>query len=403
MTINSLLDTDFYKITMMQAVYHKYTNVNVEYAFKWRNKHKCEFTIPINYFIYKIQKEINHLCTLRFQNDELDYLAKIPFIKKDFIEFLRIFQLNKNHVVIERGDCDSIDIRIKGPWLNTILFEVPILAIISELYTIQINDHTNQKNYYLGAVNKLNEKIWYLNNPAQCPEGFRFGDFGTRRRMSFEFQKRMLIEMIKTGKLIGTSNVHFAKLFGIKPLGTHAHEWFQVHQQLNHRLIDSQKAALQAWADEYRGELGIALSDCITFDAFLVDFDKYFAKLFDGCRHDSGNPYKWVEKLINHYKKMNIDPRTKTALFSDGLELRLAVDLYNRYNAKINTSFGIGTNLTNDAGFTAPQIVLKLVKVNGQPVAKISDSPGKGMCEDAEYLSYLMRVIIQKTGNNGFL
>jgi nicotinate phosphoribosyltransferase len=180
---------------------------------------------------------------------------------------------------------------------------------------------------------------------------------------------------------------------GIKPIGTMAHEFFQAHQQLGPRLVDSQKVALQCWADEYRGELGIALSDTMGFDKFLKDFDRFFSLLFNGCRQDSGDPIEWTEKLIAHYKDMRIDPKTKSAVYSDGLTLESAVDIFTRFNDQIQTSFGIGTNLTNDCGFVAPQVVIKMVECNRKPVAKISDSKDKGMCEDPEFLDYLNYVI----------
>ncbi|MFW6242983.1 MAG: nicotinate phosphoribosyltransferase [bacterium] len=397
MIIQSLLDTDFYKLTMMQTVFHKYTNIEVEYKFSWRNWSSMELNTTIDNFVNHLEDEIdNGLCELRFTEDELEYLSTISFIKKDFIEFLRLFKLNRNHVEISNNG-SIFDIRIKGPWLNTILFEVPILSIISELYTefkyTHFSDHISNGLYNL--EDKLN-----LLNQQDKDNDFKYGDFGTRRRASFGFQEASIEHQLEYEKLIGTSNVYFAKQFNIKPLGTHAHEWFQAHQQLNSRLINSQKDALQSWANEYRGDLGIALSDCITFGAFLVDFDKYFAKLFDGCRHDSGNPFEWTEKLINHYENLGINSKTKTALFSDGLTLGLALELHNKFKNRINTAFGIGTNLTNDCGFKAPQIVIKMVKCNNLPVAKISDSPGKGMCEDIEFENYLKKVILQKLGKD---
>jgi len=396
MIINSLLDTDFYKFTQQQAVFYLYTDVNVRYKFKWRNWHKMNFKIDLEEFVEKVNKEIDHLCTLRFKEDELEYLSNIPFFKNGYIEYLRIFQLNRKHVKVGVDKKGELSIKIEGPWLNIILFETPILAIISELYTVQVRGYID----YTSAAENFEKKIDFL---YKSSEGFKFGDFGTRRRISFEFQNYMInyLVAVDAGKyLAGTSNVYFAKKYNIKPLGTQAHEWYQVHQQLGTKLADSQSNALQKWADVYRGDLGIALSDCITFDAFLVDFDKYFAKLYDGCRHDSGDPYVWANKLISHYENLGIDPKTKTALFSDGLNLELAEDLYNTYNKEINVAFGIGTYLTNDTDdFVAPQIVLKVVETNGKPVAKVSDSPGKGMCEDVEFENYLKKVILQKIGN----
>jgi nicotinate phosphoribosyltransferase len=193
--------------------------------------------------------------------------------------------------------------------------------------------------------------------------------------------------------LVGTSNVDMARRFGLRPFGTFAHEWLQAHQATGVRLVESQKLALDVWSREYRGELGIALTDVINMDAFLRDFDRYFAKLFDGARHDSGDPYEWTEKLLAHYRKLHIDPRTKYAVFSDSLDFPRALDLCARFEPQIMTSFGIGTNLTNDLGHTALNHVLKMIEVDGQAVAKISDAPGKkSICQDQVFLDYLMHV-----------
>ena len=183
------------------------------------------------------------------------------------------------------------------------------------------------------------------------------------------------------GRFVGTSNVHLAREFDLKPIGTMAHEWLMAHQQLGPRLIDSQIAALDCWVREYRGLLGIALTDCITMDAFLADFDLYFAKLFDGLRHDSGDPLEWAEKAIAHYEKLGIDPMSKTLVFSDGLDLAKSLRLYRALSGRIHVSFGVGTNLTCDIPGVEPMnIVLKMIACNGQPVAKISDTPGKTQC-----------------------
>ncbi len=193
---------------------------------------------------------------------------------------------------------------------------------------------------------------------------------------------------------IGTSNVYFAKKYNLKPIGTMAHEWIMAGQgQEDVSLRNSQKAMLQAWCNEYRGDLGIALSDTLGVDAFLEDFDLYFAKLYDGIRHDSGDPDVWARKVICHYSKLGVEPKTKTLVFSDGLTFETAAKIYNKFKFAAKVSFGIGTNLTNDFEDITPlQIVMKIVKCNGLPVAKISDSPDKGMCNDKEYLTYLKKV-----------
>ena len=397
MIIKSLLDNDFYTFTQMGFVLHNHPSALVRYSFKWRNLRDMHLRISTEDLCGRIKKELDSLCLLRFTTEELKYLASIPYFKQDFIEYLRLFQLNRSYakVFISKNE---LNISIEGPWLNTIMFEIPTLAIVSQLYTE--NCDKVRLDWLLEGRKRLVEKLNMLKASLPKDNTFKFADFGTRRRADFDWHNEVIamILSIAPENFIGTSNVYFAMKYGVKPIGTMSHSYIQAHQQLGPRLSDSQKAALESWAKEYRGELGIALSDCLGFKAFLKDFDRYFALLFDGCRHDSGDPNWWVENLIEHYKKLRINPMTKHAVFSDGLNFDVALDLYRKYHTQINTSFGIGTNLTNDVGFLAPQIVIKLVPVNGKPVAKISDSPGKGMCEDPEFLEYLTKVIREKNG-----
>ncbi len=192
--------------------------------------------------------------------------------------------------------------------------------------------------------------------------------------------------------LAGTSNVMFAAKHGLTPLGTMAHEYLQACQALGPRLRDSQTFGFETWAREYRGDLGIALSDVYGMDAFLRDFDMYFCKLFDGARHDSGDPIVWGERLLEHYERNRVDPRTKTLVFSDSLDFPRVIELYTRFKDRARIAFGVGTNLTNDLGYTPLQIVIKMIRCNGQPVAKLSDSPEKNLCDDVAYLAYLRQV-----------
>lgn len=394
--MKSLLDTDFYIFTMMQAIFHRYTNVHTDFTFKWRNWDKMAFgMISPKDFVGRINERLDALCELRFTADEVDYLRTIPFLKADFVEYLRLFQLNRNYIQASvKNDMPAID--ISGPALNVIMFEVPILAAVSEIYTRHHGDM--EFNWQKKGMENLYSKVEYLKAHLHRDSAFGFADFGTRRRASFEWHGKILEYILDKCPqwLTGTSNVYFAKKYGIKYIGTMAHLWFQIHQQIGPRLADSQKAALQAWADEYRGELGIALSDTLGMDAFLVDFDRYFALLFDGCRHDSGDPFEWCAKLIAHYEKLQIDPRTKAAVFSDGLTFGLAVDLFDAFHRRIKTGFGIGTYLTNDCGFLAPQIVIKNTATNGKPTAKLSDSAGKDMCLDDDFEAYLRKVVKEK-------
>ncbi|MCK5609342.1 nicotinate phosphoribosyltransferase [Candidatus Pacearchaeota archaeon] len=387
----SLLDTDFYKFTMAQAVLHNYPDTWVKYKFKCRNG----TAIPVQQNAKKHCKLINDiidgLCTLRATPDEINYLSRISFLKTDFVEYFRLLQLNRDYIrCYVKDNCLQVD--IEGPWISTIWFEVPILAIISEVYHHQTTIAHSQRESAL--FTRLEEKIEYLRGLGSDIMGFKFADFGTRRRLSHATH-RVILEMLHQefgdDMFLGTSNVFFAKELNLKPIGTMAHEWLQAHQQL-YKVVDSQKAAFDTWVREYRGELGIALSDIVGMDAFCRDFDLFFAKLFDGVRHDSGSPEAWGYKLISHYKSLGLDPMTKTAIFSDGLDFPTSIELYTRFRHFIQSAYCHGTDLTNDTIMPALQIVIKMVECNHQPVAKVSDSPGKGMCEDPEYLRYIKKV-----------
>jgi nicotinate phosphoribosyltransferase len=385
MIIPSLLDTDLYKFTMMQVVQHHFAEAQAEYRFKCRNP-----SIDLSPYVAEIEDEIRALCSLRFRQDELDYLRRWRFFKSDFVDLLGLFQLQERFVRVTRRDDapTEIDIAIKGPWLHTILFEVPVLAIVSEIY---YRDNVKAPDFAEGR-RRLAAKIAQANTVESSE--FRIADYGTRRRFSRAWQGEVL-RTLKTdmaAHFVGTSNVRFAMEQGLTPLGTMAHEYLQACQAVGPRLRDSQSFAFNMWAREYRGDLGIALSDVVGLKAFLRDFDLFFCKLFDGVRHDSGDPFAWGDKLIEHYQRMRIDPRSKTMVFSDSLTVPLAMRLYEYFKGRAQTSFGIGTNLTNDLGYEALQIVIKMTRCNGQPVAKISDEPSKTMDYDPSYVKYLREV-----------
>ncbi|MFW3896974.1 nicotinate phosphoribosyltransferase [Pseudomonas bharatica] len=384
--VQSLLDTDFYKLTMMQAVLHNYPNVDVEWEFRCRNGE------DLRPYLGQIREQVERLSDLSISDAQLGFLEQISFMKPDFLRFLGLFRFNLRYLKMGVEN-DQFFLRLKGPWLHVILFEVPLLAIISE-----VRNRNRYPQVRLGeAREQLLRKFDWLRANADEDElaELQVADFGTRRRFSFGVQEEV-VKVLKEAfpaRFVGTSNVHLAWKLDIKPLGTMAHEWIMAHQQLGPRLIDSQIAALDCWVREYRGLLGIALTDCITMDAFLRDFDLYFAKLFDGLRHDSGDPVLWAEKAIAHYRKLGIDPMTKTLVFSDGLNLPRSLEIFRALRGRINVSFGIGTNLTCDIPGVAPMsIVLKMTDCNGQPVAKISDEAAKTQCRDANFVSYLRHV-----------
>jgi nicotinate phosphoribosyltransferase len=386
MLIQSLLDTDLYKFTMMQVVLHHFPAAHVEYRFNCRTR-----GVDLSPYVDEIREEIADLCLLRFRDSELEYLRSMRFIKGDFIDFLGLFQLNMKSIRVERDATESagVSIVIRGPWLHTILFEIPVLAIVNEVYF----RNTQAQPDFAEGRRRLQAKIALVRDNLAMV-GCRIADYGTRRRFSRLWHDEVLT-ILKTQlaeNLAGTSNVMYAARHGLTPLGTMAHEYLQACQALGPRLRDSQTFGFEMWAREYRGDLGIALSDVYGMDAFLRDFDMYFCKLFDGARHDSGDPIQWGERLLAHYERNRVDPRTKTLVFSDSLDFPRVIELYTRFKDRARIAFGVGTNLTNDLGYTPLQIVIKMVRCNGQPVAKLSDSPEKNMCEDDAYLAYLRQV-----------
>lgn len=399
--IKSLLDTDLYTFTQQQLIFHKYSKEKVKYAFKWRNMVDMVFKISLEEFKEVLDMLLDAFCKLKFTEEELNYLRSLPYMSGDYVEFLRGFQPNRNYIKTYI-DKDELKVDIEGPWLYTIIFEVPVLAMISEIYTHQL---ANYAEHYEEACKRIEQKwdrLIKFTSFGDMKEHFNFVEFGTRRRASFEIQSFLLSIMKgfdgKSKYLSGTSNVYYAKELNLTPAGTMSHQYLEAFQQIV-GVANSQKVALQEWLDEYKGNLGIALTDCMTFDAFLVDFDKNLANAYTGCRHDSGDPFNWADKLLRHYQRLNIDPKTKTLVFSDGLDMDLVYQLFRRYYQFINVTFGIGTHLTNDCGFIAPQIVIKLIEVNGEPVAKVPDSPGKQMCLDENYLRYIFDVIRRKVEN----
>ncbi|MEJ8849877.1 nicotinate phosphoribosyltransferase [Variovorax rhizosphaerae] len=395
MIINSLLDTDLYKFTMMQVVLHRFPGARVEYRFKCRNP-----GVNLAQFANQIREEVRHLCSLEFKEPELAYLRTMRFIKSDFVDFLGLFRLNEKYIQITPQPDGQLDILIKGPWLHTILFEIPVLAIVNEVYF----RNTQPSPDLAQGRRRLETKIAQLQGEGLSD--LKIADYGTRRRFSKEWHEEVLRTLSgklgavtvparlgdRSPQLAGTSNVLYAMKLGLIPLGTMAHEYLQACQALGPRLRDSQVFGFEMWGREYRGDLGIALSDVYGMSAFLRDFDLFFCKLFDGSRHDSGDPFQWGERMLAHYVANRVDPRTKTLIFSDGLTVPRTIELHQQFRGRCQLAFGIGTNLTNDLGYEPLQIVIKMIRCNDQPVAKLSDTPSKNMCEDEKYLAYLRQV-----------
>lgn len=402
--INSLLDTDLYKLTMQQAIFHKHTDLTGEYHFKCRNE-GVRFTDEM---IQEISEQVDHLCTLTFQKDELDYLRGIRFIKPDYVEFLRLWRPIRDYVTINKIPEDpGMEVIVKGPIFAAMPFEIYLLEIINEVYFRTAFVYEGLRKV---AEEKLNEKITKFNGGSgdfhltmkygtveRPVYTFKFAEFGCRRRLSREWQDeviRRLATELKNKNCVGTSNLYLAKKYNLTPIGTFAHEFVQMYQGIDSiSPAYTNHYALKDWYDEYQGDLGTALTDTIGTDAFLLDFNPAMAKLFTGVRHDSGSPFEWGEKILAHYAKFGIDPRTKTLLFSDSLDFDRAQLLYDTFSSRTNVSFGIGTFITNDTIAAPLNIVLKLQYVNDKPVAKLSDTPGKTMCKDKGYVEYLRRCV----------
>ncbi|WP_414163327.1 nicotinate phosphoribosyltransferase [Superficieibacter sp. BNK-5] len=379
----SLLDTDAYKLHMQQAVFHHYYDVQVAAEFR------CRGDDLLGIYADAIREQVEAMQSLRLQDDEYQWLSGLPFFKKDYLDWLRDFRYDPSQVTVSNED-GKLSIRLTGPWREVIMWEVPLLAVVSELvHRYRSPEATTQL-----ALDALEQKLaTFATLTAETDmSAFRLMDFGTRRRFSRDVQQAIVHRLQQEPWFVGTSNYDLARRLSLTPMGTQAHEWFQAHQQISPDLATSQRAALAAWLMEYPDQLGIALTDCITMDAFLRDFGPEFATRYQGLRHDSGDPVEWGEKAIAHYQKLGIDPLSKTLVFSDNLDLNKAFDLYRHFADRVNLGFGIGTRLTCDIPQVKPlNIVIKLVECNGKPVAKLSDSPGKTICHDKAFVRALRK------------
>jgi len=389
--LHSLLETDLYKFTMWQAMLHRHPQAQAEYRFVCRNAP----AFPLAQLLDEVNAQLDHLCALSFTEDELAYIGGLRYIKGDFVDFLRIFRFQRRFVRASiAADGRTLEIVAEGPQVHVMAFEIYVLAIVNELYFRRADQAAALAEGRL----RLQAKIAALREfgrrePARA-HPFEFFDFGVRRRFSGAWQEEVVrtLKDAVPGFFKGTSNVFLAKKHGLVAIGTMAHEYLQSYQAFDVRLRDFQKMALEDWVQEYRGDLGVALTDVVGMDAFLRDFDLYFAKLFDGLRHDSGDPIAWGEKALAHYAKLRIDAHTKRMTFSDGLDLETAFGIWRHFADRTQLGFGIGTSLTNDVGLVPLNIVMKLTQCNGQPVAKLSDSPGKTLCHDETFLAYLRQV-----------
>ncbi|WP_022759260.1 nicotinate phosphoribosyltransferase [Butyrivibrio fibrisolvens] len=393
--ITSLLETDLYKFSMGQAIYHQFPSYTTTWTFKCRNK-DVHFTDEM---VEEIKRQLRLYCDLRFNEDELEYLRSIKWIQNSYVDFLRLWQPRfEDFTITTDAEC-GLGIETSGTWLNTSMYEIPTLAIVNEVYFRMQYDYDDLLESFKERLEKKFEDV--RSNRFNLGT---FSEFGLRRRLSRQAQELAVEKFshLHDGKdtqcksnFIGTSNVYLAMKFGITPVGTMAHEWIMCTGQGNHKHNPaySNWYALDAWVREYGVLNGIALTDTITTDCFLRDFQLTYATLFSGVRHDSADPIEWGEKMIEHYKALDIDPMTKTLLFSDSLNFEKAAAIADHFKGKAKVAFGIGTYIANDTNVPALNIVMKTTFCNGQDVAKLSDVDGKGMCKNPEYVDYLKRSI----------
>ena len=386
--IQSLLETDLYKINMGQVMFHKHTDLMGTYIFKCRN----EGIVFTKEMLNEINAQIDHLCTLKFTNDELDYLRSIRFIKPDYVEFLRLWHPIRDYVFTALKEATGeLIVQAKGPLFSAMQFEIYLLEIINEVY-FRLKYKDQWANIMNSAFDRLNDKIARFNDGTYT---FKFAEFGCRRRLSRDWEDIVVKRFAEeTKNMVGTSNVFLAKKYNLTPIGTYAHEFVQMYQGIPKiPLAYTNYYALKDWYNEYKGDNGTALTDTVTTDLFLLDFDRSMCNNFTGVRHDSGDPVAWGNKMIQHYESYGIDPKTKLLLFSDSLNFDKAQMLYDTFKDRTKVSFGIGTFVSNDTCVDPLNIVIKLQEVNGNPVAKLSDAPGKAMCQDKDYLDYLRKAV----------
>lgn len=394
--INSLLENDLYKFSMGQAIYHQFSDYKTTWSFKCRNE-GIYFTEEM---VEEIKRQIKLYCNLHFTEDELDYLNHIRWLKGSYIDFLRLWHPRFEDYEIKHEGEKGLTIETKGTWLNTSMYEVPTLAIVNEVYFRMSYDMAKLEEEFKV---KLAKKIADLRSGKYNIGSF--SEFGLRRRLNQKMQDLAIRELGNNNYpdscFIGTSNVYLAKKHSLTPVGTMAHEWVQAVGQGNHKHNPaySNWYMMDAWIKEYGILNGIALTDTITTDCFLKDFQLTYATLFYGVRHDSGDPFVWGEKIISHYESLNIDPKNKTLLFSDSLDFKKASSIYAYFKYRCKVAFGIGTYISNDTQIPSLNIVMKITKCNGSDVAKLSDVEGKGMCKNPNYIDYLQRCIKWRMNN----
>lgn len=390
--ISSILDNDLYKFSMQNAVLKLFPRAKVRYGFTLRSK----VDFPEG-FATALREQVNYMEGLfLFENEKKFFTEKCYYIDPSYFDFLEGYRYDSSEVgIIQNGG--ELQVNVEGYWYRTILWEVPLLALISELY-FKMTKEVQPLIRNLTSRKESNQKKAALFNYSNA----KVADFGTRRRYSYDIQKEMIEDLstrMTKGLFVGTSNIHLAHLYNLTPIGTEAHEWFMFHAA-KYGFQMANELGLKHWSDVYQGDLGTALCDTFTTNSFLKSFNKKYSKLYDGVRQDSGDVYEFALKLIAHYNKMGIDPLSKIIVFSDSLDPQKACDINKWCIGQIKCSFGIGTNLSNDIGVTPLNMVIKMTAAKPSaedkwmPTIKLSDVNGKSMGDSkmAEVCKYLLDI-----------
>lgn len=381
----SILDNDFYKFTMQHAVVKLFPNAKAKYKFINRGQHH----FPPG-FAEELKVAISNMENLQLTKAEKEYLRETcPYLDPTYLDFLQGYRYDSSEVeIVQSGS--QLSVTIAGYWYRTIMWEVPVMSLICELYYKMLHLERIPDDQVAAIAEQKINKYRELN--------ITIADFGTRRRHSYEVHD-LTIDALKThgkGTFIGSSNVHLAMKYNTKPIGTHAHEWFMFHAaKYGFKMANS--LGLENWVDVYRGDLGIALSDTYTSEVFFSQFDRKFTKLFDGVRHDSGDALDFADMAIAHYKQYGIDPTSKSIIFSDALNFEKVKRIAEHCTGRIRMSFGVGTNFTNDVGLTPMNIVIKMTDTLPEDgkwtaVIKLSDEKGKHT-GDQEMISLAKKIL----------
>lgn len=362
-SIRSILDTDTYTFSLQNAILELFPDAIAEYRFFNRGKHA--FTPSL---VAELKAQINeHFPCLALTQDEYKWFKdKCKYLKPWYFEYLKNYRFNPNEVKIVQDSDFSLIVR--GPWHSTIMWEVPLLATSSDLYFKMVDKNWTRD----GQVEKINQKATILSY-NDC----KVSDMSTRRRRDFETQDMVVEEMKKYPCFVGTSNPYLAMKYDVIPIGTMSHQWTQAMQALE-SIRHCNYYAMHNWIRVFGTSLGTMLTDTVTTNCFLKDFNPRFSNLFAGTRNDSGDEFEYVDKLVKHYNGFKIQPMSKNIIFSNSLTVAKAVAIRKYCEGKINAAFGVGNHLGNDfQNSPAPNMVIKLWSMNDIPTVKLSDDVGK--------------------------